>query len=79
LGFGAPKPSPGGRWIFQFAPWKGKLEKTDEGLFLEIITLISQKSKIFDSFSQEKPWALPRQRSHPTERQTEIRSICEFS
>jgi hypothetical protein len=55
------------------------LEKTDEGLFLEIITLISQKSKIFDSFSQEKPWALPRQRSHPTERQTEIRSICEFS
>ena len=21
---------PGGRWIFRFAPWKGKTEKTDE-------------------------------------------------
>ena len=31
LGFIVPKPSPGGRWIFRFAPWKGKTEKTDEG------------------------------------------------
>ena len=26
------KPSPGGRWIFQFALLKSKLEKTDEGI-----------------------------------------------
>ena len=37
LGIIALKPSPGGRWIFRFAPWKGKREKTDEGLSLKLL------------------------------------------